>query len=430
MIRIVSLIIVIATLSINTYAQFYSSIDVSYTHDSNIFGNYAKVPDNYLSVDLFLENDIDWDYSSLTTSYDGSLSSFNAFPEQDSWTHNLNFKYRMQLSRVAKELSDNEDSAATQSISNNIPADSLETFLTISGFIERTVPHAGDFEVYQNYLAGGAANLRIPLGNYFAIRMNYIINYTNFDFVSSLTNLENKGSLYASLSPSASISLFAFTSYGNKKFYGVDSVSSNIKKLIRMHGLGVYNGKGKGHRSGNNQGQVSSQTKTYILDSPDVNQLTYGGGVQLSSDLMSGSIEASYRKDISGAARYVNAVAEFIAQKSSIYDDPYSYEGPELKLVARREKLFDGLTINFGVNYAYKLYERPAFDYTQIKELAEQRKDKYLKMSVGISEKFDRFILNGVTFSLSYDIIRNSSNDEYYNFTDNILTASFETELF
>ncbi|MGB9591801.1 MAG: hypothetical protein ACPL1K_04725, partial [Candidatus Kryptoniota bacterium] len=305
MTRFLSVGIFIIMLSISAYAQFYSSLELSYNHDSNIFGNYAKVPDSYFGVNFFAGNDIDWEYSSLTTSYNGSLLSFNTFPEQDSWTHNLSFKYRIQLSRIGDEISDNGDSTAAQLTPNNLPFDSLETFLTVGGSLERTLPHAGDFEAYQNYVSGASAILRIPLGSYFAMRMGYTINYTSFDFISSLTNLENSGGFYVSFNPSASTSLFLFASYGNKKFYGVDSVSSNIKKLIGMHGLGVYNGKGKGHRSGNNQGQMSGQTKTYILDSPNVSQLMYGGGFRFSSDAITGNVEASYRKDISGTARYV-----------------------------------------------------------------------------------------------------------------------------
>lgn len=430
MIRFAFSSIVLTAFSINVYAQLSSSLNISYNHDSNIFGNYAKVPDSYLGLNLFAGNDIEWDYSSLSMSYNGSLLSFNAFPEQDSWTHDLSFKYKIQLSRVADELSENEDSAASVTTSNNLPLDSLETFFTIGGSMERTVPHAGDFEAYQNYIAGAYVNLRIPLGSYFATRMQYSINYTSFDFATSLTNLQNVGSLYLSVNPFASTSLFAFASYGKKKFYGVDTVSSSIKKLIGMHGAGVYNGKGKGRRTGSNQGQMSGQAKTYILDSPDVSQFVYGGGIKLSSDEISGGLVFSYRKDISGTARYVSAVAEFIAQKSFVYDDPYSYQGPEFTLDLEKERLLDGMNMTLGFNYRYKMYNRPAFDYTQTKEIAGQRKDNYLDISVGVSEKFDRFILNGVTLSLSYDIIRNSSNDQYYDFTDNILTASIEVELF
>jgi len=56
-------------------AQFSSAVQLGYAHDSNVFGSYAGVPDNYLQVNLSVDYYTGWDYSSLDMSYYGGSSA-------------------------------------------------------------------------------------------------------------------------------------------------------------------------------------------------------------------------------------------------------------------------------------------------------------------------------------------------------------------
>lgn len=413
--------------SSTTFAQFTSSLQFAYTHDSNVFGSYAEVPDNYFVVNLNLDNYTGWDYSSLDLSYNGALSNYSSYPEQDNWAHNLNAIYKIQLSRVGDSM-DNSNSSTQTGNSPLVPADSLETYLTLTGAFARTVPHSGDFSAYQNYIASGLANLRYPFGQTVALRVAYGINYTGFDFISSLSNLENVGSANLSFDPSENVVFYLGGSYGNKKYYGVDTVSASVKNLIKMHSNGRYKGKGKG-KSGTPP--PSSSIKTYVLDSPSVTQATYGGGLILRFGQLKANGSLLFRRDPFGNARYINAVAKFSSRVSTVYDDPYSYQGDEFTLGVRKDSLVSGVNFSVGLDRANKDYNRPAFDYTQTTVIAKQRHDKYTDISVALSKEFSLTgIASGLTLGLNYDHIDNSSNDEYYKFTDDVITVSLAVNLF
>ncbi len=406
-------------------AQFTSSIQLNYTHDSNVFGNYAEVPDNYLGLNFSLDNYIDWDYSSVDMSYNGALSSYNSYPEQDNWDHILNVNYRIQLSRVADDMDSSEEASSADANSLSMPLDSLETFMTFSGSLNRTVPHSGAFSAYQNYIASGLASLRYPVAKISVLRVIYGINYTGYDYITSLSNLENVGTAILSFIPGRGFNIYLAGSYGNKKYYGVDTASTAVQNLIKMHSNGRYKGKGKGSTA------PSASNKTYLLDSPSAAQATYGAGLNFVKDGWRGDGSFLIRRDPSGSARYISAVAKFSNNLSDVYDDPYSYEGSEFNILVGKDSLLAGVDFSVGMKRASKDYNRPAYDTSQTVIVARQRRDEYTDISVALSRAFSSGgFPTGFKVGLNYDRIVNASNDEYYKFADDIVTLSLTVNLF
>jgi hypothetical protein len=407
------------------FSQFKSQFQIGYVYDSNVFGSFAEIPDNYLTANLNVDNYIDWDYSSLDLSYEGGLSSYNSYPEEDNWTHNFNASYRVQVSRV----SDNLDTAVS---SLAVPVDSLETFVTLSGAILRTVPHSGDFGAYENFIASGLVNLRFPLGEVAVLRTAYGINYTGYDYITSLSNLENVGMANISFNLGRSFSLFLGASYGRKDYYGVDTTSIVVQKLIKMHSNGTYtHGKGKGKNNGNPIPGPTKTVKTYSLDSPSVSQLTYGAGLEWRWERWKADGDLFFRVNETGYARYVGYVAEFAGVSSLVYDDPYSYHGTTVKLAIAGDSLFWGVNASIGLDLLNKHYSGPAFDITQTIVVAAERHDNYADFSIKLRKKFPMSgVTSGLTVGLEYHHISNSSNDVYYQFTDDAGYFSIGLELF
>ena len=405
-------------------AQLTSSIQLGYTHDSNVFGNYAEVPDNYLSLNLNLDNYVGWDYSALDLSYSGGLSSYASYPEQDNWNHSLNVNYAIQLSRAADDP-DNTGQAPVEDGGFSLPADSTETSLAFSGALNRTVPHSGGFAVYASYNTEATAGLRLALGQNSILRLRYGLNYTGYDQVTSLSNLENVGIGVVSFMPTRSVYFYLNGSIGSKKYYAVDTVSAAVKSLINMHAQGRYKGKGK---SGS---QTGSSAKTYVLDSPSASQATYGAGLNFDFGRWRAYGSLLLRRDLTGAARYIDAVAKLSAAQSEIYDDPYSYQGSEFGIGVRKDSLIAGISFSVKLNGANKDYSRPAFDTSQTVIVANQRKDKFSDFAIGLSRDFPSGgFPAGYSVALNYDHINNSSNDEFYRFTDDIVTLSLSVNLF
>lgn len=146
----------------------------------------------------------------------------------------------------------------------SMPLDSLESYLTFLGIVNRTVPHSRDFSVYVNYNTEAMGSLHYTIGNTVITHLRYAVNYTGYDELPALSNLENVGILSLSAMPAAGVYLYVNGSYGNKKYYSVDTISSAIKSLINMHSKGQYKGKGK---SGNGS-QAAPSARTYMLNSP------------------------------------------------------------------------------------------------------------------------------------------------------------------
>ncbi len=405
-------------------AQFTGSVQLGYTHDSNVFGNYAQVPDNYLGMNIGLDNYVGWDYSDLDMSYYGGLSSYGSYPEQDNWNHSLNVSYRIQLSRIADDLDSSEAASLTED-PLSMPPDSLETHLALSGVLNRTVPHSGDFAAYANFNSAAGGSLRYTIARLAMLRLHYGINYTGYDEITSLSNLVNSGSVSLSFMPTRSVYFYVNGSYGSKKYYGVDTVSSTVKNLINMHSQGRYKGKGKGG------GQSSSAAKTYVLDSPSAAQTTYGAGLNILLGQWKANGSFLIRRDVSGTARYISAVAKFTSLSSEVYDDPYSYQGSEFNIGVKRDSLIAGIGLSVGFRSAGKDYNRPAYDTSQTVVVADKRHDRYTDISIGLTRSFPSVgFPAGYTLGLNYDHIGNSSNDEYYKFTDDIVTLSVTVNLF
>ncbi len=407
--------------SSTSFAQFTSSIQAGYTHDSNVFGNFAEVPDNYLSMNLSLENYIGWDYSAFDLSYNGGLSSYNEYPAQDSWNHLLEANYRIQLSRIA----DDDDTSETTSMSETMPADSLETFLTLYGTLNRALPHSGDFFAYANYNAVGTASFRFTAAQALITHLYYTVNYTGYDELTSLSNIENLGRVVVGILPSNDVYVYLDGSVGTKRYYGVDTVSTAVKNLINMHSKGVLKGKGRG-------GSQSSQgVRSYVLDSPSASQATYGAGVNYSAGQWGADASLLFRKNLSGTARYINAVAKFAGGQSQVYDDPYSYHGTQFNIGASRDSLVAGINVSAGFMLATKDYNRPALDTSETVVLAKQRRDNYSDLSLALSRSFSSGgFPAGYTIGLNYDHVVNSSNDEFYNFTDDVVSLFITVNLF
>jgi len=423
------LIFLISNLLFSTaMAQFKSTLQLGYVHDSNVFGNFAEIPDNYFTANLNLDNYTDWDYSSLDLSYNGALLSYNSYPEEDNWAHNLGAAYKIQLSRV----SDNMDSSESSLM--QVPTDSLETYLTFTGALARTVPHSGDFSAYQNFITSGSANLRYPFGQNIILWLNYGINYTSYDFVSSLSNLENIGRANLAFYFNKNFVLYVGSGYGGKKYYGVDTVGTAVKTLIKMRSNTNYTrgkGKGKGNSGGTGSGTSSSNVKTYILDSPSVAQATYRIGANWASSQWRAAAGVLFRANAGGDARYINYVAKFANIVSLVYDDPYSYRGDEINLEAAKDSLAFGIDAAIGLNLANKNYSRPALDTSQTTVVANRRHDNFSDFSVTVSKKFSMSgVATGFTIGLEYHHIANSSNDEFYQFTNDVVNFSVGVELF
>jgi hypothetical protein len=127
------------------------------------------------------------------------------------------------------------------------------------------------------------------------------------------------------------------------------------------------------------------------------------------------------RKNISGGNRYYSSI-DYVYYEEEIFNDIYSNEGIET-----------GLTLSylFRPNIMGKIAGRYEIrNYTNLpaadkegNDIEELRKDN--QFSVGASLEFGLSeILSGLFLSLNYNFIKNSSNDYYYDYNNQVYAIS------
>jgi len=133
------------------------------------------------------------------------------------------------------------------------------------------------------------------------------------------------------------------------------------------------------------------------------------------------SVYGFYKKNLSGGNRYITSL-DYIYYEEELFNDIYSSEGIET-----------GLTLSylFLPNFIGKFSTRYEIsDYTNLpiadeegNELDEFRKDNQFSFGaafeIGLGE-----MLNGLYLSMNYNYFKNSSNDYYYNYQNNLFAVT------
>jgi len=106
-----------------------------------------------------------------------------------------------------------------------------------------------------------------------------------------------------------------------------------------------------------------------------------------------------------------------------LFDDNYGYEGASFD-AALTQILPWSMMAKISFLYQNKNYvNRPAYDLLDnIK--SNERVDKVSSFSFILEKEFGWF--NGFAISLMYDYIRNKSNDDFYNYKNNVCAISFD----
>jgi len=128
------------------------------------------------------------------------------------------------------------------------------------------------------------------------------------------------------------------------------------------------------------------------------------------------------RKNLSDGSRYLLSDS-LIYYEEEIFNDIYSYDGIETGLGFKH--LFnESIELNLEAKYLMRNYSSlPAADINGV-ELTSFREDKLLGFGVGVD--FDMSgIMDGLSFSAAWNYFKNTSNDYYYKYSNQVISASF-----
>ena len=158
--------------------------------------------------------------------------------------------------------------------------------------------------------------------------------------------------------------------------------------------------------------------RSSALSSPGVTQLT--GSVRVGQSLLENtglSISGSYQLNLRKEIRYLGSSYGLIAD-DEIFDDHYGYEGPQAGLMLTRILPWD-MKFRVSGNWQRRTYAtQGAYDDAGV-QVGAERLDTRSALNVQLHIPVR---VLGCTVGLAYDHIRNTSNDSYYDYTNNAFT--------
>lgn len=138
------------------------------------------------------------------------------------------------------------------------------------------------------------------------------------------------------------------------------------------------------------------------------------------------NVFGAYRTNLSDGSRYLLSDS-LIYYEEEIFNDIYSYDGFETGF-GFKHFLGDKIGLSLEAKYVYKKFSSLNVVDIDGNELNDLRIDKL--WGLGANLDFDLSgITDGLTLSASWNYIKNNSNDYFYKYSNQIISASLDFEL-
>lgn len=134
----------------------------------------------------------------------------------------------------------------------------------------------------------------------------------------------------------------------------------------------------------------------------------------------------TYRKNLSDGSRYLISDS-LVYYEEEIFNDIYSYDGIETGL-GLIHYFGEKLELSLEGKYLIRNYSSlPAVDRTGA-ELNDMREDKQFGFGVGLTYDLSSLI-SGFSLSANWNYFKNTSNDYYYKYSNQIISFSLDYDL-
>ena len=348
-------------------AQFSLSTGLNMSFNDNINSNYELLSDEV--TEFFFETAYDFPSKNKNFElyYEGSLNYYRENINRTFHEHTVGMMYSTSF---GKKLGSSFNTGAS--------------FLTSLNREDYTYLDYNDASAFVNY--------RTYTGKRTAWQIGYSFDYYNYSDISDFNNIQNY--LYTS-----------FTGYlPSRTTLGIETgagVKTYLNSLVS---------------SSSSMGQGKHKTGSTTLLGESVSRLDISGKVSQSIFDMTGiSLSGGYSKILKSNDRYL--VSGNVTGSDNVFDDEYSFEGPFVHSTLTQRFPW-GIAAVLAGSYQYRMFvDRPAYDLNE-NVISDERADDVFSASFQLVKNFDYF---GIRFVYNY--INNTSNDQYYNFRNNIFSV-------
>lgn len=353
------------------HAQFRVSSDFTAMYDDNINNSSLRTEDRIGQLSLTAAYEWDKEYTTTQFSYEGNLSYFTRVLDRTFHDHTVAIKQSRLLGRQGS------------------------TDLTL-GSSYGLRANRETYSFYDHRQLSFFGNLKFRVAENVTGKTGYTFRTLTFSQLPDFNYFEHFGFAQASLALPTKTTIILEGDLGWKVYE-----SSNIDTT----GVAVMGGRR------NRQTDASTPSVTQLIGVLRVGQSI--------SDMTGISLTATYLLNVQKENRYLSS-SYGIVTDDELFDDHYAYEGPHGNIMLSH-LVSENLVLRLSGGVHAKLYsDRPAFNLAGM-QIADQRNDTRRYVTL-LAEWYVEAL--DITMSGQYDSIFNSSNDEYYHYTNNAFTLS------
>ena len=231
--------------------------------------------------------------------------------------------------------------------------------------------------------------------------------FRSYTYLQELSNVSNELELSVKTGKATGFSFRSSLTFGVKHF---------TTNAIDTSALDVVNGQGNGNGQGKKQ--------ALLVVSSTANSFQIAGMVGLGMGWSDGGVEGElrYRVDPGSDTRFLTQVANATILGEDIYNDHFSYAGPELALMVRQTLPLD-LRLGVSAGVQRKHYLVPAYDLLGV-ETDPDRVDLRGEVEGSLARSFSLGGDVSLDLTVSVSALRNQSNDTYNDFSVRSLGVS------
>jgi hypothetical protein len=158
---------------------------------------------------------------------------------------------------------------------------------------------------------------------------------------------------------------------------------------------------------------------------PGVTQLT--GMLRIGQGIVDGtglSLTSKYQWNIQKQTRYLDSSYGLLSD-DELFDDHYGYEGLQLSLMLT-QVVSESLLLRITGGFQDRNYSSLSAYNLDGVQLSDQRVDRREQLTIFVQKTFEF----GMTFKAAMDLIRNSSNDPFYDYRNSAVSLEVSLPIY